>query len=107
MIIAAFLVYNEVEKICFFEKNFLLADIYMNVALEMFFFTLGNANIYFTNRKLYWRFYMTTKVLLTSHCVQLINWKEFPLIALGKNNKAFIMPMTSLAIGSKMSIYLF
>lgn len=53
VVIAAFSMYNRAEKFCFFEKTFLLADISIDMALKPFFFTLSNANIYFTNWGLY------------------------------------------------------
>lgn len=48
IVIAAFSVNNKAEKVRFFEETFLLADISMDMALEMSFLTLSNANIYFT-----------------------------------------------------------
>lgn len=53
VVIAAFSIYNRAKKFCFFEKTFLLADISIDMALKPFFFTLSNANIYFTNWRLY------------------------------------------------------
>lgn len=53
MVIEVFSVYDRVKKVCFFEKTFLLADISIDVALEMPFLTLSNANVRFTNWKLY------------------------------------------------------
>lgn len=53
MVIAAFSVHDRAEKVLFFEEIFLLADISMDVALRIPFFTLSNANVHFT----YWRLY--------------------------------------------------
>lgn len=105
IVIAAFSVDNRAKKICFFEKTFLLDNISMNVALGMFFFILSNADVYFTNWRLYWRFYTVTKALQTTHCVEFINQKEFAIAALGENDKVFVVHMVSLAIGSKISIH--
>lgn len=53
IIIAAFLVYDRARKVCFFEKTVLLADISMDMAWEMIFFVLSNADIRFTNWELH------------------------------------------------------
>lgn len=53
MVIEVFSVYDRVKKVCFFEKTFLLADISIDVALEMPFLTLSNANVRFTNWELH------------------------------------------------------
>ena len=45
IIITTFSVHDKARKICFFEESFLLADISMDVALEMPFLTLSNANV--------------------------------------------------------------
>lgn len=47
MMIAAFLVNNKDRKVKFFEKNFLLANISLNVVFKIFFFCLSNAEIRF------------------------------------------------------------
>lgn len=49
IVIAAFLVYDKAENICFFKEIFLLSNISMDMALRIFFLTLSNADIYFTN----------------------------------------------------------
>lgn len=45
MILASFQVENKLKKACFFEETFLLADISIEVVLEMFFLTFSNADI--------------------------------------------------------------
>lgn len=52
MIIASFWVDNRGEKSRFFKKTILLADISMDVALQMLFLTLTNIKIKFNNREL-------------------------------------------------------
>lgn len=50
VIIIAFLsIDNKNGKFCFFEKTFLLANISMNVALGIFFLTVNNVKVNFTD----------------------------------------------------------
>lgn len=107
IVITAFLVKDRAEKVCFFEEIFLLADININIALGMPFLTLSNANVHFTEWGLHWRSYIAAKVLPIIRHIELINRKEFATAALGKDNKAFVIQITSLTIGFRISIHLF
>ena len=49
IVIAFFLVEDKEGKLRFFEKTFLLANISMNIALEMLFLILSNIEIDFTD----------------------------------------------------------
>lgn len=42
MVIALFFVEDKEQRSCFFKKMFLLADINIDITLDMFFFTLTN-----------------------------------------------------------------
>lgn len=53
MVIAVFSMHDRAKKVRFLKEIFLLADISMDVALRMSFFTLSNADIWFTDWKLY------------------------------------------------------
>ena len=44
-VVAAFLVTNKTNRVKFFKKIFLLANVGPDVVFEMFFLTLSNANI--------------------------------------------------------------
>lgn len=63
MIMTRFLIQNSLEKIRFFEKIFLLANISMEVILEMPFLSLSNTNIHFSNEKLIKRSYTTVEIV--------------------------------------------
>lgn len=52
IVIAFFSVNNKNKKFCFFKKTFVLADISMNIAFEIFFLILNNVEVNFTNCKL-------------------------------------------------------
>lgn len=51
MVFALFQMNNKDRKSHFFEETFLLADININVAFGMFFFTLSNVKVNCNNRK--------------------------------------------------------
>ena len=51
IVIVAFLVTDQANKIKFFEKTFLVANISSNMVLGMFFFILNSTNINFSKRE--------------------------------------------------------
>ena len=62
----------------------------------MFFFTLSNVDIQFTEKKLTWRSYTIAKFLSTTKWVELINKKKFAKIALDKDFKTFMVYVLTL-----------
>lgn len=52
MVIAAFLIIDQVKKVKFFEKSFLIANISLDVVFKIFFLTLNDTNIDFLKKKL-------------------------------------------------------
>ena len=52
MIVAVFLVTDQVDRVKFFEKTFLIINISLDVVFGMFFLTLSSANVNFSKRKL-------------------------------------------------------
>lgn len=52
MAIIKFLVHNKLDRIWFFEENFLLTNISIEVVLEILFLSFNNANMQFGIRKL-------------------------------------------------------
>ena len=63
MVIAAFQIVNKLGRSRFFQKTFLLANINIKVVRGIFFLTLSNADLQFTEKKLIWRTYTTKKAL--------------------------------------------
>ena len=51
IVIAALSVIDQVNKVRFFEKNFLMANVSLDVILEMFFLTSSSANVNFLKKK--------------------------------------------------------
>ena len=47
MLVAAFLVISKANQVRFFEEIFVVANISLEVVLEMFFLTLSGVNVYF------------------------------------------------------------
>lgn len=105
MVIVAFSIHDKARKVCFFKETFLLADIRIDMALGMSFLFLSNADVHFTDWELHWKSYSVFKALPTTCHVELINQKDFAAAALGKNNKAFIVYIASLAVSTKMTIH--
>ena len=52
MVIFTFFILDKDSKARFFEENFLLADVKMDIVLEIFFLTMSNADIDFQARDL-------------------------------------------------------
>ena len=103
MVIAAFQIVNKLGRSWFFQKTFLLAAISMEVVLVMSFLTLSNADIWFAEKELIWRSYITKNALLTNRQVKIINQKKFANRAFDENAEAFVVYVSSL--GSRMNIH--
>ena len=96
MVITAFLVNDQVEKIRFFKETFLVVNISPNVIFGMLFFTLNNANVDFSKKKLWEKFYTIEKAFFTIKQVKLIGKKEFIVAALNLGHETFIIPLVFL-----------
>ena len=75
----------------FFQKTFLMADTKFEVLLGMLFLKLSNANMSFGEETLMWKSYTTNEALLTTEQVQLIDLKEFVIMALDANSETFVV----------------
>ena len=107
MVIVDCSVKNKLKRVRFFQKTFLLANISLEIVLEMFFHTLSRANIWFAKQKFVWRTYTVRKTLLTTKMIKIINKSEFATAALNKDNKIFVMHVSALAKPTIMPIYPF
>ncbi len=103
MIVSTFSMSNKDDRIRFFEKSFLFANIKPNIVFEKLFLTMSNANIDFKAWNLQWRFYTITKVFLTTKRVEWIKKKEFATTALDPDHETFIVHVTALNIGFDIS----
>ena len=100
MVQASFQVEDKLEKARFFHETFLLADLSIEVVLQMPFLIFNNADIKFAQKKLTWRSYTTAEALLIIKQVEIIDKKEFARAALDENLEAFVLHMTSFSFNS-------
>ena len=105
MIIADCSVKDKLERVRFFQKTFLVANIGLEVVLMMFFLTLSKANIRFAERELVWRTYTAAETLSTTRRVEIINKKEFAVVALNTDNETFVVHIAALAKPTTMLIH--
>ena len=106
IVIADCLVKNKLGRVRFFQKTFLLANISLEVVLEMAFLTFNKADIWFIEQELVWRTYMAVKALLTTRRVEIIDKKEFAVAALNIDNKTFVVLIAALAELTTIPIHL-
>ena len=85
---------DKLKMTWFFQKTFLLDDISTKVVLGIPFLTLSNADVQFVEKKLTWRFYITSKALSTTKRIELIDKKEFAKVALNENFETFVVHVT-------------
>ena len=91
MVIANFQIENKVNKPRFFQKIFLVANTKFEIILRIFFLKLNNTNMSFSEKTLMGKIYITNKNLLTIEQVQIIDKRNFVIVALDANNETFII----------------
>ena len=105
IVIADCSVKDKLEKVRFFQKTFLLANIGLEVVLEMLFLTLSKADIRCAERKLVWRTYTAAKALLTTRKVEIIDKMEFAAALLNADDETFVVHVAALAEPTTIPIY--
>ena len=96
MMVAAFSVTDQANKIKFFEETFLVANVSPDMVLEMLFFILNSANVDFSKRELWWRSYTIKEALPITKRVEIIGKKEFVAVALDPGHETFVVHVASL-----------
>ena len=91
MMITDLQVKNKVGRPRFFKEIFLVANTKFEVILRMLFLKLSNADMLFGKKILIQRTYTINKALPTTKQVQIINKKDFIIVALDADNKTFIV----------------
>ena len=91
MVVAAFSVIDQANRVRFFEKTFLVAYVSPDIVFGMLFLTLSGADIDFLKRKLQWRSYTIEDALPTTKQVELVGKKEFAATALNPGHKTFVV----------------
>ena len=67
---------DKLERARFFQETFLLADINIEVVLDMPFLTFSNADVQFVEKKFTWKSYNIAKALTTTKRLELIDKKN-------------------------------
>ena len=95
-VLAVFSVTDQADRVRFFEKIFLVANISLDVVLRMSFLTLSAVDVNFPKRELQWRSYTIEEVFPTTKRVELVEKKEFAAAALDPRHETFVMDVASL-----------
>ena len=105
IVIADYLVKDKLGKVRFFQETFLLANIGLEVVLEMLFLTVNKADIWFVERELVWRTYTAAEALPTTRRVEIIDKRELAAAALNVDNETFVVHIVALAEPTTMPIH--
>ena len=100
MVVAAFTVTDQADKVRSFEEIFLVANVSPKVVRGMLFFTLSGADINFPKKKLWWRSYTIEEAFSTNKRVELVGKKEFAAAALDPGYESFVVHIASLESSS-------
>ncbi len=98
MVVFTFSVIDKDNRERFCEESFLLADVKPDIMLGIPFLIICNANIDLQARNLQWRFYTTRDILSTTWQVELIEKKEFVVVALTLEHEAFVVHVAALNV---------
>ena len=71
----------------------------------MFFLILSKADIWFAERELVWKTYTAAEALPTTREVEIIDKKEFVVVALNVDNETFVVHVEALAEPTTISIH--
>ena len=91
MIVVAFSVKNKADQVRFFEKNFLVTNISLEIVLGIPFFTLSGVDIDFLGRELRWRTYIIEEAFPTTRRVEIVGKKEFAAAALNLEYETYVV----------------
>lgn len=89
---------NKEKRSHFFEKTFILAEINMDIILNISFLILSNVKIDFVDCYIYWKSYTIVKVLLITRQIELIGNKKFVVVVLNLEDKAFVVHIASISL---------
>ena len=105
MVVTAFSVEDRANRVRFFEETFLVANVSLEVVLEMPFLTLSGADVDFSGRELRWRTYTTEEVLPTTRRVELVGKKEFAAAALDPEHETYVVHVASLSSTPPLDVH--
>ena len=102
MVIAGFSLQDKLKKVRIFQETFLVANTRIEVVLGMLFLTFSNADIRFAERELVWRTYSAAEALPTTQKVEIIDKKEFAVVALNEKNETLVVHMAAFSVDSNV-----
>ena len=91
IVIADFQIEDKSGRPRFFQKTFLVADTKFEVVLGMPFLKISNNDVAFGEGLLTWKSYTSNKALPITKQVQLVNLKEFVILALDADSQTFVV----------------
>ena len=91
MVIADFQMEDKANRLRFFQEIFLVADTKSEMILGIPFLKISNADVSFGKGTLMWKTYTTNKALPTTKQVQIIDKKNFVIVALDTDNETFVI----------------
>ena len=91
MVITDFQIEDKASRPRFFQEIFLVADTKFEVILGMLFLKISNADMLFGKGTLTWRTHTTNEALPITEQVQIVDSKEFVIVALDVNSKTFVV----------------
>ena len=91
MVIADFQIEDKANRPRFFQETFLVADTKFEVILGMPFLKISNADVSFGEGTLTWKTYTTNEALPTTEQVQIVDPKEFVIVALDVDSETFVV----------------
>ena len=82
ILVTAFSMADKTNRVRFFEKTFLVANVSPEIVFRMTFLTLSNVNVDFLDWKVLWRIHTTKEAFPTTRRIELVGKKEFAAVAL-------------------------
>ena len=95
IVVATFSMMDKTNRVRFFEKTFLVANVSPEVVFEMPFLILSSADIDFSGWELRGRTYITEEALLTTTRVKLVGKKVFAAAAFDPEYKTYVVHVAS------------
>ena len=97
MVVATFSLVDKANRVRFFKKTFLVANVSPEVVLGIPFLILSSADIDFFGRELRRRTYITKEALPMTKRIELVGKKEFAAATLDPGHKIFAVHVASLS----------
>ena len=104
MVIADFQMEDKGCRPRFFQETFLVANTKFDAVLGIPFLKISNVDVTFGEETLTWKFYTTNEALPTTKQIQLVNPKDFVIVALDVDSETFVVHIT-LRKREKISIH--